>query len=216
MRTAAIALVATATLALTSADAVAQVDGLSVGGGIGVTASAHATGRGYHAAISLPVMPLHRGAHLRAEVMYQAGTLSASPFECERVDSFYCLGRTDENQIAAAAVFVRIPTPWFGRWRFYADPIGAGLYHRRTRSTETQGPTAFCLVGGVIVSCPDNPDWATFTYRATRTSVGANVGLGMEAQVAQLRIFAEVRAHRLFERGESVAGSVPLTLGVSF
>jgi hypothetical protein len=216
MRTAAIALAVVSVLALSATAARAQVDGLSVGGGIGVAASARASGRGYHAAVSLPVIPLHRSAQLRAEVMYQVGKLSASPFECERVDPFYCLGRTDENQIAGAAVFVRIPSRWFGRWRFYADPIGAGVYHRRTKSSEYQGPTAICWVNGALVGCENNPPWATFAYRASRTSVGANFGGGLEAQIARVRLFVEARAHTLFERGESMAAAVPVTFGFTF
>jgi hypothetical protein len=212
MRTVTIVLAA---LALTSTTATAQLDGLSIGGGVGVTASAHASGKGYHGAVSLPAMYLHRGAELRVEGMYQRGRVSGSPFACQRVQRFYCLGRTDENQIAAGAVFVRIPAQIRG-WRLYADPIGAGLYHRRTRSTEYQGPTALCLRDGVLVSCPNNPDWATFAYRESRTSIGANAGVGFERVIAGLRLFAEARAHTLFERGESIAGSVPVTFGVTF
>jgi hypothetical protein len=216
MRIAPLAIVASTALALRATTAVAQVDRLSAGGGIGVAQSARASGKGYHGAFSLPVMPLRRGAHVRAEVMYQAGSLSGSPFSCDRVDRFYCLGRTDDNQLTAAAVFIRIPSLWRGRWRFYADPIGAGLYHRRTKSTEHQGPTGMCLVNGEIVSCPDNPPFATFAYLTSRSSLGANFGVGFEVQVAGVRLFAEARAHRLFEPGESIAGAIPVTVGFSF
>jgi hypothetical protein len=43
-----------------------------------------------------------------------------------------------------------------------------------------------------------------------------NSGFGFETEIAGIRAFAELRAHRLFERGESSAGAVPITLGVSF
>jgi hypothetical protein len=139
-----------------------------------------------------------------------------SPFACERVEQLYCLGRTDENRIGGAAVFVRATSRWFGSTQFYFDPIGAGVYHRRTRSQEFQGPTGLCVVDGQVVSCPDNPPWATFDYRTSRTSLGVNTGFGMLAQLGGLRVFAELRAHRLFESGESIAGAVPLTVGVVF
>jgi hypothetical protein len=213
--------IALAAVALSASGAAAQVDPLadrfSVGGGIGVTATADGQGKGYHAAVSLPVKALPHLAHLRLEMMYQTGTVHATPFSCQRVDWFYCLGRTDENHVAAAAVFVRMQTRWIGMWRFYFDPIGAGLYHRRTRSSEYQGPTATCLIDGEPVSCPNNPDWATFSYRVSRTSLGANTGAGFEFEIARMRLFAEVRAHTFFESGgEHSAGSVPVTFGMKF
>jgi hypothetical protein len=194
----------------------AQLNGLSVGGGVGVTASARASGKAYHGAVSLPIRFMPHGVELRVEAMYQAGTASTSPFGCERVERFYCLGRTDQNRIAATAFFVRAPMPRFGSWRFYFDPIGAGLYYRHTRSSETQAPTGNCIIDDQIVSCPNNPDWATFNYRVSRVSIGVNSGFGFETEIAGIRAFAELRAHRLFERGESSAGAVPITFGVSF
>jgi hypothetical protein len=215
---------------------VGQAQGLdiSVGGGIGVTGSARASGRGYHGAVSFPVasLPLpwpepgpwderprprpRPTAQLRAEGFIQGGTITGSPFACEVVEQFYCLGRRDENRIAGSAVFVRIAWPWAGRMRFYLDPIGAGVYGRRTRSTETQGPTALCLRDGMVVGCPDNPPWATFEYTTSRLSVSANTGFGLVVRTGAIRLFVEFRAHRLFESGESIASAVPLTLGLTF
>jgi hypothetical protein len=224
-------IVAGAMLALSSASAIAQADRFSVGGGFGVTASAQASGKAYHGALSFPLAGLpwpepepwderrprpRPTAQLRAEIFYQGGTVTGSPFACERVAQIYCFGRSDENRIGGAAVFVRITALWRGQTRFYIDPVGAGLYHRRTRSRESQGPTTLCLVDSMLVSCPDNPPWATFEYRSSPTSLGANAGFGMLAQLGGLRVFAELRAHRLFESGDSIAGAVPFTVGVRF
>jgi hypothetical protein len=132
------------------------------------------------------------------------------------VEPFYCVGRRDENRIGGAAAFIRVTSRAFGSTRFYFDPIGAGVYHRHTRSQEVQGPTGLCLIDGVVVSCPDNPPWATFDYRSSRTSFGVNIGFGALAQLGGFRVFAELRAHRLFESGESIAGAVPLTVGFVF
>jgi hypothetical protein len=209
-------LIVLAALVIASSSADAQLSGPSIGGGVGVTGSGGATGKGYHGAVSVAVKSFPRNAELRTELMYQAGTATSSPFHCERVAQFYCIGRSDDNRIAAAAVFVRLKTRWIGMWRFYADPIGAGLYHRRTRSAELQGPTAICIDGDEIVSCPNNPDWATFRYQDSRMSVGANQGAGFEFQLSRVRLFAEARVHILFESGKRSAGAVPVTFGVSF
>lgn len=215
-------LIVLAALALSANGATAQVgpltDRFSVGGGVGVTVTPAASGKGYHAAGSAPVRALPEGMHLRAELFYQTGTVHGTPFSCERVTAFYCLGRTDENQVAGVAAFVRMQTRWIGMWRFYFDPIGAGLYQRWTRSTETQGPTGICVDDGEVISCPNNPDWATFTYRRSRTSLGANTGLGFEFEVARMRLFGEARSHIFFEsqRQERMTGSLPVTFGVKF
>jgi hypothetical protein len=203
-------------LTLTSTTVSAQLNGLSVGGGVGVTASSRVSGMAYHGAASMPIAFMPSGVELRLEGMYQGGTVSGSPFACERVRQLYCLGRTDENRIAAAAFFVRARAQPLGVWRFYFDPIGVGVYHRRTTSTESQGPTGICIIDDTLQSCPNNPDWATFSYRVSRTSLGANIGGGVEAEVARIRLFLEARTHVLFERGRSIAGAVPLTFGVSF
>jgi hypothetical protein len=211
-----------AALALSANGAAAQVgplaDRFSLGGGVGLTGTPGASGKGYHAAVSAPVKALPEGAHLRVELFYQTGTAHGTPFTCERVARFYCLGRTDENKVLGAAAFVRTQTRWYGMWRFYFDPIGAGLYHRWTRSTEGQGPTAICIDDGQIISCPNNPEWATFTYRRSRTSLGANTGLGFEFEVARMRLFGEARSHIFFEshRQERMTGSIPVTFGVKF
>jgi hypothetical protein len=210
----------------------AQTYDIAVGGGIGLMNSARAGGRGYHGSVSFPLAalpvpfpepgpwderPRRRArptAQLRAEGFYQAGNATGSPLDCEVVVQLYCFGRRDENRIVGSAVFVRITWPWVGRMRFYVDPIGAGVYGRRTKSTETQGPAALCLSGGEVVSCPDNPPWATFRYTTSRLSMGVNTGFGMAVRAGTVRLFAELRAHRLFESGESAAGAAPLTVGV--
>ena len=235
MRTIAIAaLLSGVALSIRSSAGHAQMSDVAVGGGIGVTASARASGMGYHAAVNLPLKSLptpwperrpwderprvrpRPTVHLRGEVFYQAGTVTASPFHCDRVAQLYCFGRSDANQIGGAAAFVRIGFPSVGRLRFYFDPIGAGVYQRYTRSEELQGPTTLCIENDQVVSCADNPRWATVAYRSSRMSVGANTGVGTNVQVGALRMFAELRVHRLFESGESGAGAAPVTFGLVF
>jgi hypothetical protein len=214
-------LIVVAALALSASGAAAQVgplaDRFSIGGGVGVTGTPAASGKAYHVAVSAPVRNFPEGVHLRVELFYQTGTAHGTPFTCERVTGFYCLGRTDENRVAGVAAFFRMETRWIGMWRFYFDPIGAGLYHRRTRSTELQGPTGICLSDEQIISCPNNPDWATFSYRRSRTSLGANTGLGFEFEFARMRLFGEARSHLFFESGLGFSpGAVPVTFGIKF
>ena len=234
MRTRLIAVLSCAALALTANAGRAQVRDVAVGAGIGLTSSARASGQAYHGAVNFTLTtptallpesgPWDERPHrhvgptvqLRAEVFYQGGTATGSPFSCERVAQFYCLGRVDQNRLGGGAVFVRVAPPLCGRMRSSADPFGAGLYHRRTKSREVQAPIALCIINDELVSCPNNPPWATYEYRSSRTSVGANTGLGMQLQLGGLRMFAELRVHQLFESGESSAGAVPVTFGVVF
>ncbi|HEX8691124.1 MAG TPA: hypothetical protein VF746_01685 [Longimicrobium sp.] len=201
-------------LALTLVPAALAAQSVSVGGGPGVTGNAVVTS-GFHGTVSLPVARVGSVAQLRAEALYLQSRGDGNPFECETVESFYCLGRTDLDRVAAAGVYARINLRPVGPVRPYLAPLGLGVYRRWTRTDEFQGPTGICVEGGELVSCANNPPFETFVSRSAATSPGFSTGAGLDAPVLGRRVFVEMRGHWLLEdRGTAVA--VPVTVGVSF
>jgi hypothetical protein len=155
------------------------------------------------------------GVSLRGEALYQQGSASGSPFSCRLARQQYCTGRSDETRLMGAGVYSRLDLASSGRVTAYLTPIGFGVYHRRTRSIEWEGPTGICIDNGAMGSCPDNPDWTQFAGTTSKRSLGWNTGGGVEMEIGRGRVFAEARAHDLLE-SEGMAGALPLTLGVSF
>ena len=196
-----------AALAVVPASLDAQV---SVGGGAGVTASPALSGAAWHGQAAVALVRLSPVVELRAEGFYQRGTVDGSPFACTTVETRYCLGREDRNQIAGVGAGVRIDMAPGAILRPYV-PLGLGVYHRRTVSTESQGPAAICGGPDALEPCPDNPPFATFEQSERVTTLGGSVGIGVDAAVGRGRVFAEMRLHQLLEPGD--VGAVPFTVG---
>jgi opacity protein-like surface antigen len=203
-----------AALALLPLPAAAQ-SRIAVGVGPGVTQSDHLSGGAKHLQASAHLLQVMDGLSLRGEALLQQGTISGSPFSCVQARQQYCTGRSDQNRLLGAGLYSRVDLASGGRVTAYVTPIGLGVYHRRTRSSEWEGPTNLCMEGTAIISCPGNPEWTQFTETASKLSLGWNTGGGVEVAVGAGRVFAEVRAHQLLE-GEGMAGALPLTIGVSF
>lgn len=188
---------------------------IAVGVGPGVTQTDDLSGSGKHAQVSAHLLEVLPGVSLRGEALYQQGSATGSPFSCQLARQQYCTGRSDENRVMGAGVYSRLDLASSGRMTVYLTPIGVGVYHRRTESTEWEGPTAICIDNGATVSCPGNPDWTQFAETTSKLSLGWNTGGGVEMAIGRGRVFAEARAHDLLE-SEGMAGALPLTLGVSF
>lgn len=188
---------------------------IAVGVGPGVTQTDDLSGSGQHAQVSAHLFEVMEGVSLRAEGLFQQGTASGSPFSCQLARQQYCTGRSDENRLLGAGVYTRWDVASSGRFTVYFTPVGVGVYHRRTRSSEWEGPTTICTDGESIISCPNNPDWTQFTATVSRLSLGWSSGGGIEMTLGRGRVFAEARAHELLE-GEGMAGAVPFTIGYSF
>lgn len=203
-----------AALALLPLPAVAQ-SRIAVGVGPGVTQSDDLSGGAKHLQASAHLLEVMDGISLRGEALVQQGTVSGSPFSCVQARQQYCTGRSDDNRLLGAGVYSRVDLTSGGRVTAYLTPIGLGVYHRRTRSSEWEGPTNLCTEGTAIVSCPSNPEWTQFTATSSVLSLGWNTGGGVEVDVGAGRVFAEVRVHQLLE-GEGMAGALPFTIGVSF
>jgi len=203
-----------AALALLPLPAAAQ-SRIAVGVGPGVTQSDDLSGGARHLQASAHLLQVMDRLSLRAEALVQQGTVSGSPFSCVQARQQYCTGRSDENRLLGAGVYSRVDLTSSGRVTAYVTPVGLGVYHRRTRSSEWEGPTNICINSQTIVSCPDNPEWTKFTATASKLSLGWNTGGGVEVAVGAGRVFAELRAHQLLE-GEGMAGALPFTVGVSF
>jgi hypothetical protein len=201
-------------LALLPLPAAAQ-SRIAVGVGPGVTQSDALSGGAKHVQLSAHLLEVVDGLSLRGEALVQQGTVSGSPFSCVQARQQYCTGRSDDNRLMGAGVYSRVDLSSSGRVTAYLTPVGVGVYHRRTRSSEWEGPTNLCSEGTAIVSCPDNPEWTQFTATTSKLSPGWNTGGGVEVGVGAGRVFAEVRVHRLLE-GEGMAAALPFTVGFSF
>jgi len=193
----------------------AAQSGIAVGVGSGMTQTDDLSGGARHAQVSAHLFDVMEGVSVRAEGLYQQGTVSGSPFSCQLARQQYCTGRSDENRLLGAGVYARLDFASRGRFTVYLTPVGLGVYHRRTQSSEWEGPTTLCTDGETIVSCPNNPDWTQFTATVSRLSPGWSTGGGVEMVVGRGRVFAEARAHGLVE-GEGMPGALPFTIGYSF
>jgi hypothetical protein len=189
---------------------------VALGGGMAVLGAGEIAGVGQHAQASVRVTPDGGVFHLRGEVLYGSAEGSGSPFACERVPDIYCFGRSDQTRQYGAGVSVVGDAPFsWGPFQPYGIPLGIGAYHRRTHSTESQGPTTICIIGGEPVSCPNNPPFETIRYTTQTTGFGVNIGGGLRTRVGDAQVFAELRVHTILERG-GYSGSVPLTFGIAF
>jgi hypothetical protein len=112
-------------------------------------------------------------------------------------------------------LYTRLDLVSNGRTTAYLTPLGVGVYHRRTRTSEWEAPTGICIDGGKVVSCPDNPPFTEFTATTSARSLGWSTGGGVEMALGRGRAFVEARAHGLLE-GEGMGGALPLTVGFSF
>jgi len=177
--------------------------GAQAGAGIGITQSDRVSGQARHvmAAVDVPALSPFR---IGIEGLYQRGEGTASPMACAIFTTVPCFGRTDRNAIAGIGVVAK---PYLRLWPGLAavyPVVGAGVYHRRTRSTEATTPTT---PGGV----PRSEE-----RRTSATSPGYTLGIGMVSARRGLQPFLEINGTQLLEGGASTAGAVPVTLGVRF
>jgi hypothetical protein len=187
---------------------------IAVGGGMFVTSADRINGVGQHVQAKVHLAPLSHSMRLQGELMYGSASGSASPMACERVRQ--CFGRSDETrQLSAGLSVVQELSVPLGPFQPYLVPIGVGGYHRRTESVEHQGPTAICVIGGQVESCPDNPPFARIDYNTASSGVGVNTGFGLSARIGSARAFAEMRAHAILER-DGYSSSLPITFGLAF
>lgn len=204
-------------LALIPVPLLAQTGGIALGAGFGFTGSQDLSGGAFHAQLSVPIARIDETKSVRAEALFQQGTIAGSPTSCKRVEELHCLGRTDRNRIAGVGAHLRVDiSSGRGPVRAYLTPIGIGVYHRRTESTETQGPTGVCIVDGQVTSCASNPPFKSLTEHRSATALGWNTGAGIEIEVFGVRAFMEARLHDLLDGDESRAGATPLTVGITF
>lgn len=188
----------------------------SIGLGRGVLQTDDLMADARHVQAGVQLMRISDRVTIRGEALYQQGTATASPLSCEQARQIYCFGRTDEQRLLGGGAHLRIDAGELTRGvRGYLVPAGVGLYHLRTDSRESEGPTGVCVPTGDLAACPAPPPFTEFSRTIATTSVGLTLGAGMEADVGPMRVFAEFRGHvMLVSAGET--GSVPLTVGVSF
>src|SRR5688500_2009876 len=197
-----------AALAILPGALAAQV---SVGGGAGFTGSDDLSGNALHVQAGVSLVQVAPGFRLGVEGLYQRGRAEGSPLSCEATS--HCLGREDRNRILGAGLVVRRDLNELRGVQWYI-PVGLGMYHRRTATTEWQGPTAFCPGSADADACP-NPPFGENQLTESQLSLGYSFGIGAEVPLGSGRVFTELRAHDLLE-ARSGAGAVPLTVGFRF
>lgn len=130
---------------------------------------------------------------LRAHARFQSAQLDGAPFACEMVRDQYCFGRTDQTRSVELGVGMVIDRRHARSSSWYAVPLELGVIDLRSRSSELEGPTTLCVENGEIVSCPDNPPFASYARRFTRTGVSVGIGGGYRRNVAGISALVEGR-----------------------
>jgi hypothetical protein len=189
----------------------AQSAGPEVGLGYGVTQSRLRSGEAMSIQAAVPLWSRADG-QLRGEFLYQWGRIGGRG--CERLEPRYCIGGTDRNQILGAGAALHLHLGSLGPVGLFV-PVGAGLYQRRTDTTETEGPIELCVVGNELIACPGNPPLRSIEFRTRASVPGYSVGMGMRTRIGGLGVYADARLHGLVER-DSRAGALPLSVGFSF
>lgn len=189
---------------------------VALGGGLALVDAGKTSGVGQHVQVTVRLTPRSGFLHSRGEFLYSSGTASGNPFDCERVPDIYCFGRSDRTHQYGLGISAVGDAPYtWGPFQPYGIPLGIGVYHRRTHSSESQGPTTTCFIGGEVVSCPNNPPFETIHFATQRTGMGVNTGGGIRTRVGNANVFVELRAHTVWEAG-GYSGSLPITFGVGF
>jgi hypothetical protein len=198
-------------LAIVPAPLLAQAAGPAIGLGYGISQSRLRTGEALSLEASVPLAG-RAALQLRAELLYQWGSPGGPG--CEALSARYCIGGTDHNQILGLGAALHVPVAARGPLTLYL-PLGVGVYHRRTSTTEAEGPIELCLEGHQVVACPGNPPLQSTSYRTRATVPGYNLGVGLRARISGIGAYTELRLHDLLER-DSRAGALPFSFGIRF
>ena len=130
---------------------------------------------------------------LRAHARFHSAQLDGAPFACEMVRDQYCFGRTDQTRSVELGVGMVIDRRHARSSSWYAVPLELGVIDLRSRSSELEGPTTLCIENGELVSCADNPPFASYARRFTRTGVSVGTGLGYRRNIAGISALIEGR-----------------------
>jgi hypothetical protein len=190
----------------------AQGPGHGLGAGVLLSSGAGLSSAGVHGTAGLTVVRFGPAASLAVGGYAGRTTATGSPFACVQVEQRFCTGRSDRNVHAGAYVAPAIVLTARDRLRSYASG-GLAFAHRRTRSTESQAPTAICFIDGELVPCPDNPPFALFESRDARWGIGFMGAAGLDMPIAGLRWFFEIGLQEVLEEGGQRATALFLTVG---
>jgi hypothetical protein len=191
---------------------------LMAGVGYGAVFSGPTSGPGWsgQAHYAFARSPGTTPVRVRAEAwaLAQRGTAEGSPLACTRVPQLHCFGRADHSTLAGAGVSVAAERAHLvGRVRSYVRS-GAGVYHRRLRSVESEGPAGICFGERELVPCPDARPFRDDVLTRGGVAPGAHVGFGVRVHLAGVAAFADVSVHYTPVH-DGPAGAAPLTLGFS-
>jgi len=151
-------------------------------------------GSGFHLTATVPITTTSYGVRWSAVAFAMNGSTDGSPFQCRLVNSVYCFGRSEQLNAGSVALGGERGFRLF-RVRAYALSQ-IGLYAEHVRAHELEGPTTLCVVGGSIISCPDNPPFQDHASVGTTLGAGYAIGLGAEHSVSRVQLSLELTAHQ--------------------
>ena len=181
--------------------------------GYGFFESVNRTGQAISAQAGVQLFSVLK-APVRAELFHQQGTSGDGAGGCKLVyqGTWSCIGTRDRNRISGASLATHIPIGTSGKISGYV-PVGVGVYHRNTRTTESAFLAPDCFES-------DPPTCQTYgptasSYSSHRTAPGYNLGLGLSTLVGGSTMYAEFRFHQVRE-AQGFSGSLPISVGVRF
>jgi hypothetical protein len=185
-----------------------------VGFGWAGTSMGDLGGSGFHGHLAGHIPRISIFDNVRIAASAGNGNANGSPFSCQQAPQIYCFGRKDEHVWAELDVMPMIGATEGDAFSFYAMS-GPGIFFRRTRSYETQGPTTLCIIDGELVSCPDNPPFQGFSKTDRVWGAAWTLGFGLRG-TSSLKWFIEMRAHLIWEGGDERSALLPIMVGIGF
>jgi hypothetical protein len=171
-------------------------------------------GSGFHAHLARHIPRVWIFDNVRVAASGGNGNADGSPFSCRQADQIYCFGRSDEHIWAELDVMPTATVIEGDAVDFYAM-TGPGIFFRRSRSDEMQGPATFCFIDGQLVSCPDNPPFQEFSKTDRVWGAAWTIGWGFKG-AGSLKWFVEMRAHVIWEGRDERSALLPIMVGVGF
>jgi hypothetical protein len=180
--------------------AVPPVVGAQMPGGARVIAGASRVldagnqGSGFHVAAVVPMGTPITGLQVSGIAFAMNGSTSGSPFQCTMVQQIFCLGRSERLKAGSIGIGAEHGLLLLGISAYTRAQLG--WYVEHVDASELEGPTTICVIGGQLVSCPDNPPFQQHAGSETLFGPGVAVALGTERRWWRTRLSLELSYHQ--------------------
>lgn len=115
------------------------------------------------------------------------GSAKHTPFQCELVRQFYCLGGTEKIRTAGFGLSLEQTNAAQVAGFNFTPRVIAGMAVAHVMLEEFEGPTGLCVSGKELISCPDNPPFQTYARETTRVMPALGYGMSLAKEVRQRR-----------------------------